>query len=259
MIDVLEKQLILSAFPDVDIYLPDSIDSTNQFLKSMPNKNNTALCVAEMQTNGRGRFGRPWDSPFGLNLYMSISFSFDKPLSKLSGLSLAMGLSLYQVLKTVMPETMFKLKWPNDVYVHHNKIAGILIELQQISEKLSHVIIGIGLNVNEINMPVGRTSLKAEDGKIKNRTKLLIKLIQNIITDWQSFKHHGFSPLVDAWNNADLLTGQQIDIIHNQQRLNGKSLGVNHEGNLLLLDDLNVVHTIHAGVASLSKDSYTND
>ena len=86
------------------------------------------VVVAEMQQAGRGRRGRVWQSTFGANLYYSYFWRLDDGLQAAMGMSIAVGLAVYDTLKALY-QLDIGLKWPNDIYLNKEKLAGVLVEL----------------------------------------------------------------------------------------------------------------------------------
>ncbi len=142
---MIQQQLSTTPFnKPINIHVLDTVDSTNRFLKDLPASDDIDVCCAETQTQGRGRFGRSWHSPYGENIYCSIRWRFDCDFSKLSGSSLVVSLAVLAALKDISPE--IRIKWPNDLLWHGKKLCGSLIEVVGQSD----VVIGIGINVNAI-------------------------------------------------------------------------------------------------------------
>lgn len=143
------KQLHSEGFSQpFNLHLFTSIDSTNRYLKDLPSSPAVEICCTEMQTQGRGRFGRHWHSPFGENIYCSARWSFNCDLSRLAGLSLVSSLAVVAFLNTLSNSKDIKIKWPNDILWGNKKLCGSLIEILAESNSSAQVIIGIGLNVN---------------------------------------------------------------------------------------------------------------
>ncbi len=132
---------------DCGLFLFETTDSTNQqaLLKVREGQALPLACFAEQQTQGRGRRGKVWISPPHSSIYLSLAWKFAMPVNALGGLSLAIGVAVVRVLKTIGLEQA-GLKWPNDVLVEGRKIAGILIETTQNTAAATTAIIGIGLN-----------------------------------------------------------------------------------------------------------------
>jgi len=134
---------------DCELVLFEKTDSTNEqaLLKVKQGCELPLVCFAEEQTQGRGRRGKVWVSPPGGSIYLILAWKFELPVNDLGCLSLAMGVAVARVLKNLGLQQV-GLKWPNDVLVGNKKIAGILIETSQITDKTTTVILGIGLNFN---------------------------------------------------------------------------------------------------------------
>ena len=130
-----------------ELVLFEKTDSTNEqaMLKVKQGCVLPLACFADEQTQGRGRRGKVWLSPPGASIYLSLAWKFDLSVNDLGGLSLAIGVAVARVLKSIGLKQI-GLKWPNDVLVDGKKIAGILIETSQIGNKTTTAIIGIGLN-----------------------------------------------------------------------------------------------------------------
>ncbi len=132
----------------------DAIDSTNEFLKGLANTQeleNFTVVTAENQTKGKGQMGSVWTSEVGKNLIMSV-FVKDclLDINQIYNLNIAVALSVIQALERFdIPE--LKIKWPNDIMSYNSKIGGILIENNIKSDGLIHSIVGLGLNVNQVN------------------------------------------------------------------------------------------------------------
>ena len=105
------------------------IDSTNQYLLERVNQLSSGeSCLAECQTAGRGRRGKPWVSPFGCQLILSMYWRLEQGMAAAMGLSLAVGVAVVQALESLGYPGV-ELKWPNDLYYQGRKLAGILVEM----------------------------------------------------------------------------------------------------------------------------------
>jgi BirA family biotin operon repressor/biotin-[acetyl-CoA-carboxylase] ligase len=137
----------------------DAIDSTNEFLKGLSNKQecqNFTVVTAEKQIKGKGQMGAKWNSEFGKNLIMSVlvkDFLFDN--EAVFNLNVVVSLAVIRVLKKYnIPE--LSVKWPNDIMSANKKIGGILIENSIKGTAAITSIVGLGLNVNQLqfeNLP----------------------------------------------------------------------------------------------------------
>lgn len=128
-----------------------SIDSTNsELLRRDTARVGASVLLAEHQTGGRGRQGRVWVSPPACNLYLSIARHFVGPVSRLGGLSIAVGVATAEALRALGLDAV-GLKWPNDVVIADSarlrKLGGILIESGGGRDGAVRAVIGLGLNV----------------------------------------------------------------------------------------------------------------
>lgn len=132
----------------------DAIDSTNEFLKGLANKqevDNYTIVTAKNQTKGKGQMGSVWNTESGKNLIMSILVKdFLSDINRLFDLNIAVAVAVHSVLKEMdIPE--LSIKWPNDIMSYNKKIGGILIENSIKSDATFSSIVGLGLNVNQTN------------------------------------------------------------------------------------------------------------
>jgi BirA family biotin operon repressor/biotin-[acetyl-CoA-carboxylase] ligase len=132
----------------------DAIDSTNEFLKGLSNKQeveNFTVVTAESQTKGKGQMGAVWASEAGKNLIMSVLVKdFLGDICEIYNLNIAVSLAVIDVLERYQIPDL-SIKWPNDILSYNKKIGGILIENTIKSEGAIISIVGLGLNVNQTN------------------------------------------------------------------------------------------------------------
>ena len=134
---------------EFNVIVEESLSSTNDYLMELVSKSATLMpktaVLAETQTAGKGRQGRNWVSVKG-NILLSVYRPFAGKFEDLYGLSLAVGIAIARVLKAHGLADV-QLKWPNDIYWQERKMGGILIETKQNRPGVIDTIIGIGLNV----------------------------------------------------------------------------------------------------------------
>ena len=220
----------------------ESIDSTNAYLKQFNGKQaGLRVCIAEMQTQGRGQFDRSWYSPFGQNIYLSMRYPFQKEITHLKGLSLVVGLSVCRVIESVcsLKPNCLKVKWPNDVFWDACKLAGILIEIQKTSKEGCQAIIGIGVNVNmqktsQISIEKPWASLFEITKTYQDRNRLSAALIDTLMDDLDLFSNEGLTAFMKAWKQRDYLKGRFVTLQLGQQKQEGVCQGVDDQGCLLI-------------------------
>ncbi len=221
----------------------DVIDSTNDYLKKEAIKGypHASCVVTNIQTHGRGRRGRQWQSSLGENLTFSFLWRFTKGAAALSGLSLVVGIALIRSLKKINIHQAL-LKWPNDVLIReeniYKKIAGILIELQGDMDGQSTAIIGIGVNTKlskkqiiKIDQPT--TSISEWTTEPINPNDFLAIVIRDLAEVLAVFEESGFNKLKDEWSSYDAFQDQIVNITSgNDITVQGKALGVDDTGSL---------------------------
>lgn len=237
----------------IEIHISQEIDSTNNFLLKQKNQN-TALCVAEQQLAGRGRQGKTWHSPFGQNIYLSLSHRTNHTPKSIVGFSLVIALAACKALeKSIqLPKNTLLVKWPNDIYANNKKIAGILIETKPIpSKKQLQLVIGIGINTN---MPIENNSAWESLKNLTNTSydrNLIIAELANTLMDYaETFFANGLASYSTEWQQRDYLTKQNIRFTHNQNTITGKYLGITDSGEIRIQDADGHILTAHSGMVS---------
>ncbi len=244
----------------IDLSVFETIDSTNHYLKRFKTNKHPKICIAEQQTAGKGRFNREWHSPFGKNIYLSCLYPFQKDVSELAGLSLLTSLSIIKTLHDMGIKKDLAVKWSNDIVFDGKKLAGNLIEVQAETHAGCHAIIGIGLNVNMLHdedkkISQDWTSVKAILNRYIDRNELCVSLINNLMQYLNKFEALGFEAFIEEWDTLDSLKNKFISLKIFNEKIDGKVLGINAQGYLLLqLSDGNV-RVCSSGEASLVRNS----
>lgn len=195
------------------------------------------VALAEEQTQGRGRRGRSWHSPAGANLYLSLGWRFHGPVERLSGLSLAIGAMLAEVIARDFAVDL-ALKWPNDLFHGERKLGGVLIELLAEQNGAIPVVAGIGLNVN---MPVEDTEsiqrpwtdLATARGSQLDRNSVAAQLINQLASGLTDIAGGDMGGWLEQWRQRDFLYGRQV-LVEGSPTVAGKAAGVDQHGALLV-------------------------
>jgi BirA family transcriptional regulator, biotin operon repressor / biotin---[acetyl-CoA-carboxylase] ligase len=198
-----------------------------------------SMVLAETQTAGRGRRGRTWLSPPGLNVYLSCLKRFEHGFAALSGLSLAVGVMVMRMLESLGLQGA-GLKWPNDVLSDDGKLSGILVELSGEYQGPCAAIIGVGVNVrltaalhDQAGQPINDLASLA-GGEAPERNRVAAALIHALAEGLQAFEQHGFTPFLDDYARYDLLRGKTLRVQGAVGELEGVGAGVDARGALLL-------------------------
>lgn len=222
----------------------ESIDSTNTHLLEQfapaPGKFRAAL--ADYQTQGRGRQGRRWIAPPGAALCLSLAGTFGKRPDKLPSLTLAIGVGIAALLRTLGIDDV-ALKWPNDVVALDGKLGGILTEVSPRGAGGCTVVVGVGLNVDlppaMKDAPPGRWASKITDLKQcidarPSNAQLTAGLLQCMMATFTRFESDGFGPFRGAWPDYDWLKGRTVRVQQAEEAVEGRASGIDAAGGLLV-------------------------
>ncbi len=262
-IRLLEKSKIEQALgSELELIISEQSESTNDTVKAQLRQAaqplvKPILASTEKQTQGRGRRGRQWVSPYAENLYFSAGFELDLSLAELNGLSLVVGIAITKVLESL--SYPISLKWPNDVYLNGQKVAGVLVELEGGFDSPCRIVIGIGLNVNMAPCNILTdaidqewTSLCQHSGQYEDRSELLVKLYQQLDLELKDFVKQGFKPFIEQWAKYDHFKQQQVRLLMPNKEIEGLVVGVDEQG-ALILDTNEGEQCFIAGEVSLRK------
>ena len=240
-LQLLRGDVIQQAFPALPVYVYESIGSTNDQAKSLlATANSPMVVLAEHQTEGRGRRGREWVSPFAQNLCLSYVWPVTEGLSQVDGLSLVVGLAVLRAI-TRISNIEVQLKWPNDVLVGGRKIAGILLELVGDTREVCHVIIGIGVNLNMQESFGGIdqewTSLAKETGASIDRELFAQAVIQELDGYLEKQRAYGFKIRRAEGLAEHAWQGRKVFLQIGKDSVSGEIVGVGEKGEVCLLVD----------------------
>lgn len=243
-VTLLDKTHILNTLGNhaalLQLEVHDSLPSTNSYLMQNISTTAHATCVAaNLQTSGRGRRGRSWHAGLGAGLTFSLLWRFQCGASSLSGLSLAVGVALMRSLHELGISSA-RLKWPNDVLIEREKLAGILIELQGDMEGPSTAVIGVGINLKlpdqlkqQIDQPV--TDLAGAMNDTVNPNQLLGVLLKHLTEVLVEFEQGGFTGLRDEWSQHHAYHEQDVRMLMPDGRaIQGVVEGITEDGSLLV-------------------------
>lgn len=222
-----------------DITVLPSVDSTNRWLyeRALAGAPPGEVCLAEMQTAGRGRRGRGWVSPFGTNVYCSVLWRFDAGPMALGGLSLAVGVAVARTLERTGIEGV-GIKWPNDLLWRGRKLAGVLVEASGESDGPGLAVAGVGINrflPGDARRQVDQPFAQLRDvpgGELVGRNQLAGLLVDEMFTVFTGFAEAGFETCRADFERLDLLQGRAVRIMTAEKILEGEALGVDDTGRL---------------------------
>lgn len=227
---------------DFTIIELDSIPSTNAYCKeNIQYLANGTVILANTQTAGKGRMGRCWSSPPGLNITCSIVLKPPfQPLENHLFLPMVTALAIYDQLQSLGLKDAW-VKWPNDIWVKNKKIAGILGEAKYWGSNLQFVVLGLGINLNieKPNLPTQiqhiATSTRMETGRFIGRHEFLAPLLQKFGQYLsQSVDPNNQIAIFEKYAQASDLLNKKVVIIQGEARFFGTVDGFTMEGALIL-------------------------
>lgn len=201
---------------------------------------------ASIQTVGRGRHGRVWESQDG-NLFLSILFRPACHVQDIGQLSLIAGLSLAEVIDDYISDAKVSLKWPNDVLINGEKCAGLLLETELTSSgAVSFAVLGLGVNI--ISAPQGLgVSLKdfmVDDASLHQFRDRFLDVMGRYYSHWLS---DGFDSLREKWLSFSHAKGTEMTVKIGSQLEKGIFHDIDAQGNLRLQDKERRLKVITAG------------
>lgn len=226
------------------VHILPTCHSTNDYIKSkipLGLSSGEVFC-AENQTGGKGQRGNVWESEANKNLTFSFFLNeIDLPVTEQFVINYFVSIAIHRFLSKFLsrPESL-KLKWPNDIYCGEKKLGGVLIENQVKNGKLSHTIIGIGLNINQEVFKVERaTSLFLETGECYDVKEALGFLLKELNVAFEEFNTHK-KEVYKFLYLSKLMRMNEVAKYHDNVRdcvVYGKIIDVKNTGVLVLKTD----------------------
>lgn len=210
---------------------------------------NGTVVIADEQTKGRGRLGRPWHSEADGGIWFSMILKPDIPVFRAPQLTLVTGLALARTINRLAEKTAAcRIKWPNDILADGRKMAGILTEMHADPDRVKALIIGVGMNVNQLSFPdwLGDEAISLAEltGRSFNRNVVLIQFLSEFEYWYQLFLAEGFSSLKTIWETNALSSGKTVTTRSAQTTLTGETLGITDEGVMRIVDHKGMIHEL---------------
>jgi len=241
---------------DYDVRVLDIVGSTNTMLleQAVAGAASGLVLAAEMQTHGRGRRGRTWHTGLGGALTFLLLWRFEQGAGSLAGLGLAVGVALVRALRSLGVEDAM-LKWPNDVLVRHQKLAGTLVEIQGDVLGPSLAVVGVGINFRLDDATREHIDQAVTDlivaGAPRDRNRVLGQALAQLAQVLFVFSAHGFAPLRKEWESYHVYSGRPVALrMPDGARTEGTVAGVGDDG-ALLLQTTTGLRRFHSGEVSL--------
>ena len=241
-----------------EIYAFEQVDSTNDLAKKKAAEgvSHGTVVVADRQLKGRGRLGRPWASPPGSGLWLSVVLR--PPLKPFLAPQLIF-VSAVAVCRSIRDYTGLSatIKWPNDILLNGKKVCGILTELSAEIDIINYIIIGIGINVNqEMDHFPPELQEKAISlawaGKTKyNRVGLMQAVLKELEKEYELYLTEGFSAVLKHWRSLNSTLGQEVMVSSTGESFRGIAEDINEEGCLMVRTKEGKLCSVMVGDVSL--------
>jgi len=219
----------------------EEIDSTNKkaFELARAGAAEGTVVMAESQTGGKGRIGRRWESPAGVNIYLSIILRPPVAPQNAHGLTFLAAVATAEAISGFCPVKPV-VKWPNDILLDGGKAAGILLEMDAEPDRVHFVVAGIGINVNATKEMFPEyirntaTSIREKAGSEIDRTALCERLLTGMETWYKVYLSRGFSPVLEEWKRYFGFNGKPVKVTSFDNIIKGRCIGVDDSGALIL-------------------------
>lgn len=239
-----------------EVYFYEQTDSTNNCIRKLAKegKKEGVVAVAEIQTAGKGRRGKGWQSPKGTGIWMSMLLTPNITPPEAPVLTLLAGLAVCRAIRQQTGLTAM-IKWPNDILISNKKVCGILTELYAEMDSVHFVITGIGINVNTEVFPdelqKTATSLKIEKGESisrKNMIKAVIEEFEKIYLQYE--KECSFLPFREEYKKYCINVGKELQVLSKQPFI-AKGVDITEQGELLVQKQTGEKVVVFSGEVSI--------
>jgi BirA family biotin operon repressor/biotin-[acetyl-CoA-carboxylase] ligase len=213
------------------------------------------VAAADIQSKGKGRKGREWTTPEGVNIAMSYLLRPDIPPDSAPMITLVMALAAAKGIREVSALDV-KIKWPNDIVMNGKKLAGILTEMTAEQGHIGEVIVGTGINVNAASLPDEikdkATSIFMESGKICSRAKVAAAVTDAFEGYYATFLKDGdLRGLREEYNASCVNVNAGGRVLDPAGEYDGTAHGIDERGELIVTKEDGSEERIYAGEVSV--------
>lgn len=221
------------------VYYFDSVDSTQKFASSISKGDGVgSVVIAQTQNFGKGRLGRPWISPKG-GIWMSVVLDPNFDISKITLIPLAAAIALHDaILKSLNLKT--DLKWPNDVTLNGDKVAGIVIDATVESSNVENMILGIGINFRVNPKEIEKRIVKKQNfygvGTLVDNgsDERPSKLVQSFLEELEKTLERLDNTIISKWTKRSSTIGRNVTISTQNGKIAGIATRLDRDGSLIV-------------------------
>lgn len=248
------SSLLETEFIGRELFFHDEVVSTNAeaFGLARSGAPEGTVVMADSQTGGKGRLGRKWESPAGLNIYLSVILRPPISPEEAHWLTFVAAVAAAEAISVYCPERPV-MKWPNDILINGKKAAGILLEMGSEPERVHFVVMGIGVNVNTTRpmfpdyIKNTATSVREANGAEVDRRALAARLLSSVELWYKIYLAEGPVPILSEWKRYFGFEGKEVRVASFDSTIEGVCLGVDETGALLVREPGGIVRRIVAG------------
>jgi BirA family biotin operon repressor/biotin-[acetyl-CoA-carboxylase] ligase len=213
------------------------IDSTNQYALNLIKQNVTegTVVISDIQTKGRGRKKRFWDSPLG-GLWFSIILYPRIQTEKAMLITMTASISISQAIKKITGLDT-EIKWPNDILLNGKKLCGVLTELESEKNSIKYAVIGIGINVNnKISEKLKdiAISIKNVKGVDISYTDLFKEILKRCDYNYKILKTENYDNIRKIWISLTKIIDKKVEINQENRIIYGKVCDIDENGHLII-------------------------
>lgn len=227
-----------------DIYVLESVDSTNDYLKALgANGAKNGVCVfAREQTAGKGRLGRQWSSNKDLGVWMSVLMRPNITPAEVCAITPMAGYAVCKALREVC-DINCNIKWPNDIVIGNKKICGILTEMSAETDKVNYVVTGIGINTDNEAFPPEiaekATSILLETNKMFEKSLIAARVLDNLEDIIRKTEFEFTKDFLKAYKEMCISLNREVGFSRKGQLYKGTAIDISEKGGLIVktLDD----------------------
>lgn len=235
------RSLLTTKWAGQEVLYFEKLSSTNTKAQEIAEKGypQGTLVVAEQQEQGKGRRGREWISEKSDGIYMTLLIKPNINPNNASMLTLVAAIAVARAIKDVTSEPAM-IKWPNDIVVNGKKVCGILTEMNAQFDYINHIVIGIGINVNNTDFPEEikaiAGSLRTESGgKVFKRSYIIASVMQYFEKYYEKYMQtEDLSDLVEEYDELLVNKNKEVRVLDPKEEYDGRAMGITRRGELIV-------------------------
>jgi BirA family transcriptional regulator, biotin operon repressor / biotin---[acetyl-CoA-carboxylase] ligase len=234
----------------------ETTPSTNTVGRQMVTEGNAekmhgTVIIAEQQSGGVGRMGRPWVSPSG-GIWITIVLKPHVPIDHIFMITMAGSIAVARAIRKEF-DLGALIKWPNDIFIGNKKVGGLLLELSAEADTVHYCLLGIGIDVNvpldnftpELQKVI--TSISAETGREADRPAFLARILKEFESHYQLIESGEYDTIVQEWKSMSCTLENRVQIRTLKNSFEGDAIDIDEYGALIIRKDNGKIERVIAG------------